>query len=57
MDKVLGACLFGSWDPLDCGLITTGRLSSGMLLKALGAGIGGIPMSLALEIAEPPISH
>ncbi len=57
IDKALGFCLFRSLKPSDCGLITTGRLSSDMVLKALGAGIGvlatrSIPTSLALEIAE-----
>ncbi len=57
VDKVLGGCLLSKRDPGGCGLITTGRLSTDMVLKALGAGIGfvatrSIPTSLALEIAE-----
>lgn len=57
VDKVLGACLLSNRDPADCGLITTGRLSTDMVLKAIGAGVGvvatrSIPTSLALEIAE-----
>lgn len=57
VDKVLGACLLRKLDPGSCGIITTGRLSSDMVLKCLAAGIGlvatrSIPTSLAWEIAE-----
>ena len=57
VDKVLGTCLMKEYDPAKCALITTGRLSSDMVLKALGAGIPliatrSIPTTLALEIAE-----
>lgn len=57
VDKVLGACLLQKLEPASCGLITTGRLSSDMVLKCLAAGIGvvatrSIPTSLALDIAE-----
>ncbi len=57
IDKALGVCLFRGLDPGECGLITTGRLSSDMVLKALGAGVGllatrSIPTTLALDIAE-----
>ena len=57
VDKTLGFCLISGHDPAECGLITTGRLSSDMVLKALATGIGlvatrSIPTSLAVEIAE-----
>ncbi|OWZ84882.1 formate dehydrogenase accessory sulfurtransferase FdhD [Natranaerobius trueperi] len=57
VDKVIGASLIKRYDPSSCIVITTGRLSSDMVLKALGAGFPivatrSIPTNLALEIAQ-----
>ncbi|ACB85843.1 formate dehydrogenase accessory sulfurtransferase FdhD [Natranaerobius thermophilus] len=57
IDKLLGTTLFKGYESGKLALITTGRLSSDMVLKALGAGFPlvatrSIPTSMALEIAE-----
>ncbi len=57
IDKIVGKAIFQGVNPDKCALITTGRLSSDMVLKSLGAGFPflatrSIPTSLAVEIAE-----
>lgn len=57
IDKIIGKAVLTGVDMKASALITTGRLSSDMVLKALGAGVPvlasrSIPTSLALEIAE-----
>lgn len=57
IDKVIGKGVFRGLDLNNAILMTTGRISSDMILKAIGADIPivvsrSIPSSLALEIAE-----
>jgi len=57
IDKIVGAALFQGCDLSESGLITTGRLSLDMVLKAIIAGVPlvatrSIPTNLALNIAK-----
>ncbi len=57
VDKVIGKGLFLGTDFQHCALVTTGRIATDMVLKAVAAGIPivttrSIPTSMALEVAE-----
>ena len=57
MDKAAGAALLSGRDLSDCALVTTGRLSGGMVAKAARAGIPIIvskaaPLSTGVLLAK-----
>jgi len=57
VDKIIGACLSRNYDLRDSAIISTGRISTDMVLKCIGAKIPvvvtrSIPTTSALELAK-----
>ncbi len=57
MDKAVGAVLLSGRELSDCALVTTGRLSGGMVAKAARAGIPVVvskaaPLSTGVELSR-----
>lgn len=57
VDKIIGACLIENYDFKNSTIISTGRISTDMILKCAGAGVPvvitrSIPTTSALELAK-----